>query len=68
MSRAQQAIQEQYDVALDRKNHPVGGKSYTNYLYTQGLEKILKKGGAESCQELRAGKYCGPAAKVEEQA
>ncbi|MCC8074458.1 MAG: phosphoribosyl-ATP diphosphatase [Clostridiales bacterium] len=56
MSRAQQAIQEQYDVALDRKNHPVGGKSYTNYLYTQGLDKILKKCGEETFEAVIAAK------------
>ncbi|MCD8146102.1 MAG: phosphoribosyl-ATP diphosphatase [Clostridiales bacterium] len=56
MSRAQQAIQEQYDVALDRKNNPVGGKSYTNYLYTQGLDKILKKCGEETFEAVIAAK------------
>lgn len=31
-----------YQEALDRKTNPKEG-SYTNYLYTKGLDKILKK-------------------------
>ncbi|MCD8052305.1 MAG: phosphoribosyl-ATP diphosphatase [Clostridiales bacterium] len=66
MSRAQQAIQEQYDVALDRKNNPVGGKSYTNYLYTQGLDKILKKCGEETFEAVIAAKNDDPTETVGE--
>jgi len=36
-----------YQEALDRKTNPIEG-SYTNYLYTKGLDKILKKVGEES--------------------
>ena len=38
----QNALQEQYDVILDRKTSNGGEKSYTNYLYREGLNKILK--------------------------
>ena len=40
--RAQRAIAEQYAVALDRRENGGGEKSYTSYLYRQGLDKILK--------------------------
>lgn len=53
---AQAAIQEQYDVALDRKQNPAGEKSYTNYLYNQGLDKILKKCGEETFETVVAAK------------
>lgn len=53
---AQTAIQEQFDVALDRKRNPAGGKSYTNYLYNAGLDKILKKCGEETFETVIAAK------------
>lgn len=56
MMHAQRAIQEQYDVALDRKQNPAGEKSYTNYLYNQGLDKILKKCGEETFETVVAAK------------
>lgn len=56
MSHAQRAMQEQFDVAMDRKTHPGGGKSYTNYLYRQGLDKILKKCGEETVEMVIAAK------------
>lgn len=56
MNHAQNAIQEQYEVALDRKLNPVGGKSYTNYLYNAGLDKILKKCGEETFETVIAAK------------
>ena len=37
----QNALQEQYDVILDRKTSNGGEISYTNYLYREGLNKIL---------------------------
>ncbi len=39
-----------YEVILERKNHPQEG-SYTCYLFSQGLDKILKKCG-EECSEV----------------
>lgn len=47
MSCIQTALAEQYAVALDRKVNGGGEKSYTAYLYDQGLDKILKKLGEE---------------------
>ena len=51
MSRMEQAIADQYEVALDRRMNGGGEKSYTSYLYAQGLNKILKKLG-EECFEV----------------
>lgn len=56
MMHAQTAIQEQFEVALDRKANPAGGKSYTNYLYNAGLDKILKKCGEETFETVVAAK------------
>lgn len=39
----------------DRQQHPVDG-SYTNYLLTQGLDKILKKVGEENTEIIVAAK------------
>lgn len=50
----QSALQDQYDVVLDRKLNPGGEKSYTNYLYRQGLNKILKKCGEETFEAVIA--------------
>jgi len=44
-----------YDVILDRKNNPMEG-SYTNYLFDQGLDKILKKIGEEAAETIIAAK------------
>lgn len=54
--RAQQAIADQYAVALDRRRNGGGEKSYTNYLYSQGLDKILKKCGEETFEACIAAK------------
>lgn len=54
--RAQQAIADQYGVALDRRRNGGGEKSYTNYLYSQGLDKILKKCGEETFEACIAAK------------
>jgi phosphoribosyl-ATP pyrophosphohydrolase/phosphoribosyl-AMP cyclohydrolase len=43
------------DIVADRKAHPREG-SYTNYLYTKGLDKILKKVGEESAEVIIASK------------
>ena len=60
MMHAQSGIQEQYNVALDRKLHPAGEKSYTNYLYDQGLDTILKKCGEEAFETVVAAKNDDP--------
>lgn len=52
----QNALQEQYDVILDRKTNDGGEKSYTNYLYREGLNKILKKCGEECFEAVIAAK------------
>lgn len=44
-----------YDVILDRKKHPKEG-SYTNYLFTKGIDKILKKCGEEATEIIIAAK------------
>lgn len=43
------------DVLKDRKANPVEG-SYTTYLYTEGVDKILKKVGEESAEVIIAAK------------
>ena len=55
MTRTQRAIEDQYRVALDRRSGG-GEKSYTSYLYGQGLDKILKKCGEESFEVCIAAK------------
>lgn len=52
----QSALIDQYEVVLDRKLNPTGGKSYTNYLLSQGLNKILKKCGEETFETVVAAK------------
>ena len=42
---------ELYKVILDRKNNPKEG-SYTNYLFNEGIDKILKKVGEESAEVI----------------
>ena len=54
--RIQNALQEQYEVILDRKVHDGGEKSYTNYLFREGLDKILKKCGEECFETVIAAK------------
>ncbi len=49
----------------DRKKHPVEG-SYTQYLLTQGLDKILKKVGEESAEIIIAAKNQEPQPLYEE--
>ncbi|MGN0171724.1 MAG: phosphoribosyl-ATP diphosphatase [Acutalibacteraceae bacterium] len=48
-------MQEVYDTILDRRDHPVE-KSYTHYLFEQGIDKILKKIGEESAETIIAAK------------
>ena len=44
-----------YNVIMDRKANPKEG-SYTNYLFEQGLDKILKKCGEEATEMIIAAK------------
>ena len=44
-----------YNTVLSRKDEKVGG-SYTNYLFEQGLDKILKKCGEECAETIIAAK------------
>ena len=48
-------LQEVYDVIVDRTVNPKEG-SYTNYLFTKGLDKILKKVGEETAEVIIAAK------------
>lgn len=51
----QQDLNELYQLISDRKKNPVKG-SYTDYLFTKGLDKILKKIGEESTEVIVAAK------------
>ena len=51
MSSKFDVFQEVYDIVVDRKNNPKEG-SYTNYLLTKGLDKILKKVGEEASEVI----------------
>lgn len=48
-------LKELYDVILGRKINPKKG-SYTNYLFEEGLDKILKKVGEEAAEVIIASK------------
>ncbi len=48
-------FQDVMDQINDRKEHPKEG-SYTNYLFDQGIDKILKKIGEESAEIIIAAK------------
>ena len=48
-------LQELYDVVVDRRDNPKEG-SYTNYLFTKGIDKILKKVGEEAAEVIIASK------------
>lgn len=50
-----EVLQEVFDVISDRLAHPKEG-SYTNYLFSKGLNKILKKIGEEACEVVIASK------------
>ena len=60
-----QALNELYQVVLDRKEHPMEG-SYTCYLFEKGLDKILKKVGEESAETIIAAKNDVPSDTVGE--
>ncbi|MDE6312397.1 MAG: bifunctional phosphoribosyl-AMP cyclohydrolase/phosphoribosyl-ATP diphosphatase HisIE [Lachnospiraceae bacterium] len=48
-------LNQVYSVIADRKEHPKEG-SYTNYLFQQGMDKILKKVGEEATEIVIAAK------------
>lgn len=48
-------VQELFDVIKDRKTSPVE-KSYTNYLFEKGIDKILKKVGEEAAEVIISSK------------
>ncbi|MFA7502820.1 MAG: bifunctional phosphoribosyl-AMP cyclohydrolase/phosphoribosyl-ATP diphosphatase HisIE [Anaerovoracaceae bacterium] len=48
-------LHELYSLISERKLSPLEG-SYTNYLFTEGLDKILKKVGEESSEVIIAAK------------
>ncbi len=50
-----QDLDELYKLILERKNNPEKG-SYTDYLFTKGLDKILKKVGEEATEVVVAAK------------
>ncbi len=49
------AFQLLYDTVCDRQKNPMEG-SYTNYLFNEGINKILKKCGEECSEVLIAAK------------
>ena len=51
-------LQELFDIIEDRKQNPVDG-SYTNQLFLQGEDEILKKVGEESVEVILAAKAQG---------
>lgn len=53
--KSNQMLAELYTTILDRKANPKEG-SYTNYLMTQGINKILKKVGEECTEVIIAAK------------
>ena len=48
-------LKDLYSVISDRKENPEEG-SYTCYLFSQGIDKILKKVGEESAETIIAAK------------
>lgn len=60
-----ETIRGLYDVILERKENPAEG-SYTCYLFSQGLDKILKKVGEECGETIIAAKNGDNAATTEE--
>lgn len=50
-----QVLNEDYQLIAERKLHPKEG-SYTNYLFEQGIDKILKKCGEEATEICIAAK------------
>jgi phosphoribosyl-ATP pyrophosphohydrolase/phosphoribosyl-AMP cyclohydrolase len=48
-------LEELYQTIDERKKNPIEG-SYTNYLFTKGIDKILKKVGEETAEVIIAAK------------
>ncbi|HDI46970.1 MAG TPA: phosphoribosyl-ATP diphosphatase [Candidatus Methanomethylia archaeon] len=48
-------LEELYEVVVDRRQNPVEG-CYTCRLFSEGLDKILRKVGEESLELILAGK------------
>ncbi len=59
MSQIGDILDELYDVITDRRANPREG-SYTNYLFTKGIDKICKKVGEESAEVIIAAKNASP--------
>lgn len=59
------ALQDMYEVILQRKNQSIEG-SYTCYLFEKGLDKILKKVGEECAETIIAAKNDVPADTIGE--
>jgi phosphoribosyl-ATP pyrophosphohydrolase len=55
MRNMSDCIREVYETILDRRENPAE-KSYTNYLFTAGMDKILKKIGEETAEIIIAAK------------
>lgn len=55
MSQSNDVLQDLYNVVLDRKTNP-SENSYTCYLFSKGLDKILKKVGEECSETIIAAK------------
>jgi len=55
MSKIGEILDELYDVITDRRANPREG-SYTNYLFTKGIDKICKKVGEEAAEVIIAAK------------
>ena len=56
---ANDTFKDLYDVVMDRKENFQEG-SYTCYLFSQGLDKILKKCGEECAETIIAAKNDSP--------
>ncbi|MEJ6400862.1 phosphoribosyl-ATP diphosphatase [Nicoliella lavandulae] len=54
-----QTLEELYEMVAKRKATPVKG-SYTDYLFTKGIDKILKKVGEETTEVIVAAKNNDP--------
>ncbi|MDI9419134.1 MAG: bifunctional phosphoribosyl-AMP cyclohydrolase/phosphoribosyl-ATP diphosphatase HisIE [Bacillota bacterium] len=54
-----QILHQLYELISERRQHPKEG-SYTNYLFDQGIDKILKKMGEEVAEVIIAAKNQAP--------
>lgn len=65
---ASEPLLEQLKQVLAQRNQERPEKSYTTYLFTQGLDKILKKVGEESAEVIIAAKNNDPQELAQEAA